>query len=111
VPVTDGAQPGAQADAQPPAQPDPQSATLPLDRPPLPRRQSQPDSAAAQPFDGQPFDGRAFDNHRDEFGSVTENRATANRVTEPPADQMTGLMADFLRGVSRAEEEDSPARD
>jgi signal transduction histidine kinase len=110
VPVTDGAQPGAQADAQPPAQPDPQSATLPLDRPPLPRRQAQPGSAA-QPFDGelfdgQPFDGRAFDDrpfdhHRDELG----------RVTEPPADQMTGLMADFLRGVSRAEEEDSPARD
>jgi hypothetical protein len=33
------------------------------------------------------------------------------RHDEPPADQMTGLMADFQRGVSRSEEEDSPARD
>jgi len=31
--------------------------------------------------------------------------------TEKPADQMTGLMADFLKGVSRAEEGDSSARD
>jgi hypothetical protein len=31
--------------------------------------------------------------------------------TERPADQMTGLMADFLRGVSRAEEGDSSPRD
>ena len=31
--------------------------------------------------------------------------------TRPPADQMTGLMADFLRGVSRAEEGDSSAQD
>jgi signal transduction histidine kinase len=97
------------------AYPGPQSATLPLDRPPLPKRQSQP-SAAAQslddqffddrPFENRAFDNGAFDNHRDELGD-----ATANRATEPPADQMTGLMADFLRGVSRAEEEDSPARD
>ena len=31
--------------------------------------------------------------------------------TEQPADQLTGLMADFLRGVSRAEEGDSSVRD
>jgi signal transduction histidine kinase len=31
--------------------------------------------------------------------------------TERPADQMTGLMADFLKGVSRAEEGDSSVRD
>ncbi|HTU04079.1 MAG TPA: ATP-binding protein, partial [Trebonia sp.] len=36
---------------------------------------------------------------------------SAARHTEPPADQMTGLMADFLKGVSRSEEEDFPARD
>jgi len=80
APVADDAYPGTQ------------SATLPLERPPLPRRQPQPGSAA-QPVDGQPFDGQPFDG------------------TEPPADQMTGLMADFLRGVSRAQEEDSPVRD
>jgi signal transduction histidine kinase len=36
---------------------------------------------------------------------------SAVRHTEPAADQMTGLMADFLKGVSRSEEEDFPARD
>ena len=97
APVADDAYPGTR------------SATLPLERPPLPRRQSQPGSAA-QPLDSQSFDDRPVDNHRDELGSATANQATANRATEPPADQMTGLMADFLRGVSRAEEEDSPPR-
>jgi signal transduction histidine kinase len=33
------------------------------------------------------------------------------RRDEPPADQLTGLMADFRRGVSRSEEEDPPAGD
>jgi signal transduction histidine kinase len=37
--------------------------------------------------------------------------APKTRRDEPPADQMTGLMADFQRGVSRSDEEDSPARD
>jgi hypothetical protein len=37
--------------------------------------------------------------------------APRTRRDEPPAEQMTGLMADFQRGVSRSEEEDSPARD
>jgi len=41
----------------------------------------------------------------------TPNDDQAARSTEPPTDQMTGLMADFLRGVSRAEEEDPSARD
>jgi signal transduction histidine kinase len=86
------------------------------ERPPLPRRQSQSGSAAQPYDDSQPFDSRAFDsrpfdthsvdNHRDELGG-----AKATRATKPAADQMTGLMADFLGGVSRAEEEDSPARD
>jgi hypothetical protein len=110
APAVSGASPASEAPVADDAYPGTQSATLPLERPPLPKRQSQP-GAAAQSFDDQsfdddhPFENRAFDNHRDELGG------TANRVTEPPADQMTGLMADFLRGVSRAEEEDSPARD
>jgi signal transduction histidine kinase len=37
--------------------------------------------------------------------------APAARRDEPTADQMIGLMANFQKGVSRSEEEDSPARD
>jgi len=37
--------------------------------------------------------------------------ASSARSTEPPVDQMPGLMADFLRGVRSAEEEDPSARD
>ena len=55
-------------------------------RPPLPRRQPQ-----ASPILPAP------DKRGD--GSTT-------RSPEPPADQMTGLMADFLRGVRSAEETD-----
>ena len=55
-------------------------------RPPLPRRQPQ-----ASPILPAP------DKRGD--GSTT-------RSPEPPADQMTGLMADFLRGVRSAEEAD-----
>jgi signal transduction histidine kinase len=65
------------------------------DRPPLPKRQVQA-SFAAQPQH----------RFRNQHGG-----GTAARSTEPPADQMPGLMADFLRGVSRAEEEDPSARD
>jgi signal transduction histidine kinase len=75
----------------------------PAERPPLPRRQAQPGSAA-QAFDGQSFDSN-FDEQDEQAGAMTA------RGTDPAADQMTGLMADFLRGVSRAEEEDSSARD
>ena len=38
-------------------------------------------------------------------------RASATRGAEPPADQMTGLMADFLKGVSLAEQEESSPQD
>jgi hypothetical protein len=65
------------------------------ERPPLPRRQAQSGSAV------QPADSPR--------GSLGDGPAA--REAEPPVDQMTGLMADFLRGVSQAEEEDSPARD
>jgi signal transduction histidine kinase len=64
-------------------------------RPPLPKRQA-PASAAGQPGD-----------HLLE----EPDRAPAASGGEPPAVQMTGLMADFLRGVSRAEEEQSQARE
>jgi len=60
-------------------------------RPPLPRRQPQ-----ASPV--LPAPGHFADKLND--GSTT-------RSTEPPADQMTSLMADFLRGVRSAEETDS----
>ena len=63
----------------------------PAARPPLPRRQVQASLAA-----------QLRDKLRDD---------SAARHAEPAADQMTGLMADFLRGISRSEEEDSPARD
>ena len=115
APAVSGASQAPEAPVADDAYPGTQSATLPLDRPPLPRRQSQPGSAAQslddqslddQSLDDHPFENRAFDNHRDELGG-----ATTNLATEPPADQMTGLMADFLRGVSRADEEDSPVRD
>lgn len=65
------------------------------ERPALPRRQAQPNRTPQfhDPLPDEPNDD-----------------ATARRAA-PPADQMTGLMADFLKGVSRSEEEDSPARD
>jgi signal transduction histidine kinase len=63
----------------------------PAERPPLPKRQVQ---ASLAP--------QLRDKLRDD---------SAARHAEPAADQMTGLMADFLRGISRSEEEDSPARD
>jgi hypothetical protein len=37
--------------------------------------------------------------------------APETRRDQPPAEQLTGLMADFQQGVSRSEEEDSPAGD
>jgi hypothetical protein len=61
------------------------------ERPPLPRRQAQ-----------ATLTSQLREHRRGDSGA---------RHTEPPADQMTGLMADFLKGVSRSEEEDSPARD
>jgi len=66
-------------------------AAAPAERPPLPRRQAQ---ASLAP--------QLRDSRRDD---------SAARHAEPAADQMTGLMADFLRGISRSEQEDSPARD
>jgi hypothetical protein len=56
------------------------------ERPPLPKRQMQTHLAP-------------------------QLRDTPKTRRDEPADQMTGLMADFQRGVSRSEEEDSPARD
>ena len=73
-----------------PGDPDTYTA-VPGERPALPKRQVQ--SSRAPEF---------RDKLRDD---------SAARHTEPPADQMTGLMADFLKGVSRSEEEDFPARD
>ena len=64
-------------------------------RPPLPRRQTH--AAAA----GQP------PNHV----TGAPGRGSAPRGAEPPADQMTGLMADFLKGVSLAEQEQSSPQD
>jgi signal transduction histidine kinase len=63
-------------------------------RPPLPKRQAQ--TSVASPA-------------QDRLEERSDTSAA--RSTEPPADQMTGLMADFLRGVRSAEEEDSSARD
>ena len=67
--------------------PAPSPADGPGRRPPLPKRQVQAHLAP-------------------ELRDAPETRRD-----EPPAEQMTGLMADFQRGVSRADEEDSPARD
>jgi signal transduction histidine kinase len=68
-------------------------------RPALPKRQVQTN------FTPHPV-GRGR-SQRSELSTGSAARST----TEPPPDQMTGLMADFLRGVSRAEEEDPSARD
>ena len=73
------------------------AATVPAGgRPPLPRRQQQPASPAHSP-----------DSRRDEPGDAAPARGTGTR-TGPPAAQLTGLMADFLKGVSRAEGEGPP---
>ncbi|MGH3245918.1 MAG: sensor histidine kinase [Trebonia sp.] len=64
-------------------------------RPPLPRR--QPQAGAVPPAQGR-FDGQP-------------NDASTTRGTEPPADQIPGLMAEFLRGVRSAEQEDPSALD
>jgi signal transduction histidine kinase len=63
-------------------------------RPPLPKR--QPQASAAPPG-------------RDRLAGRPGDPATA-RGAEPPADQMTGLMADFLRGVRSAQDEDPSAQ-
>jgi signal transduction histidine kinase len=57
------------------------------ERPPLPKRQIQANLAP-------------------ELRDAPETRRA-----EPPAEQMTGLMAEFQRGISRSQEEDSPLRD
>jgi signal transduction histidine kinase len=69
----------------------PSAPSAPGERPALPKRQVQ-------------------SNRAPEFRDKLRDDSAA-RHTEPPADQMTGLMADFLKGVSRSEEEDFPARD
>lgn len=69
-------------------------ASAPAERPPLPKR---PVQASLAP---QPLDQRRGELRDDSAGWRAE-----------PTDQMPGLMADFLKGVSRSEEEDSPARD
>ena len=65
-------------------------------RPPLPRRTAQ------ATFVPQPRD-----QHRDE----PDDEDSAARHAEPPADHLTGLMADFLRGFGSVDEDDSPTRD
>jgi signal transduction histidine kinase len=69
----------------------------PAARPPLPRRQAHP-GPATEPLDRGP-------------GPDPGPDPAASRASEPPAEQMTGLMADFLRGVNRAEDEEPSARD
>ena len=64
-------------------------------RPQLPRRQPQSSVVVA-----------VERRHADQRGD-----ASTARATEPPADQMTDLAANFLRGVRSAEEENSPVRD
>ena len=64
-------------------------------RPPLPRR--QPQASVVRPASGPP--------------SRQAQRRIEDRGTEPPTDHMTGLAAEFLRGVRFAEEEDPSARD
>jgi signal transduction histidine kinase len=66
-----------------------------------------PPSHAADPGERPPLPKRQMQAHL----APQLRDAPKTRRDEPPADQMTGLMADFQRGVSRSEEEDSPARD
>ena len=73
-------------------------------RPPLPKRQPQA-SYVRRPLDDAQPPGTAN----------SRSSGTKTSSTEPPAEQMAGLMANFLQGVSRAENEeednDSPAGD
>ena len=64
-------------------------------RPPLPKRQVH--SSVVPPVQDR--------------NNGLRGGASSARSTEPPVDQMPGLMADFLRGVRSAEEEDPSARD
>jgi signal transduction histidine kinase len=82
-------------------------------RPPLPKRQPQA-SYVPRPLDDPAADAAGTPRITGITGTPgTPGSLTAS--TEPPAEQMTGLMANFLRGVSRAqdeeEESDSPAGD
>lgn len=93
--------PGPRPVSGPPAPPAPwPDAGAPADRlegaarPPLPKRQPQP--GAIPPA-------------RDRLAGRAGDPSTA-RGAEPPADQMTGLMADFLRGVRSAQDEDPSAQ-
>lgn len=78
------ADPGEQLTRQPAVSPD-------GERPPLPKRQVQTHLAPQLRERSHEGSGRYTD--------------------QPPADHMTGLMASFLRGVNRSDEEDSAARD
>jgi signal transduction histidine kinase len=87
--------PSTPYDAPPPAPEFAQPETaVPLgERPPLPKRQAQ--THLTLPLREQ----------------LRDDRRNVAEYGELPADQMPGLMADFLKGVSRSEEEDFPARD
>jgi hypothetical protein len=61
------------------------------ERPPLPKRQAQASLAPEL---------------RERFADPA---AASTRRTEPPGEQLSGLMADFLKGVSRSEQEEPPA--
>jgi hypothetical protein len=72
--------------------------------PPLPKR--QPQASQVQ---------RPLDDTAAPATGIPRDHATRTTGAEQPAEQLTGLMANFLSGVSRAESEeednDSPAGD
>jgi signal transduction histidine kinase len=71
--------------------PAPSVEQAPSERPPLPRRSAQASLAPEL---------------RDRTAG---SAASSARHSEPPNDQLTGLMADFLKGVSRSEKEEPPS--
>jgi len=83
--------PSAIAPTPPTGSPTPPAQQARGERPQLPRRQAQ---ASLTP------------ELRERLGEPT---ASSARRTEPPGDQLTGLMADFLKGVSRSAEEEPPS--
>lgn len=105
----------------PPPAPVPPAPAPPAPAPPAPVQTVRPASATpppAQPADRPPADRPSLPRREPQVSLPPHLRAgrgsagpaaSADAQDEPPADQMPGLMADFLKGVGRSAEAEAPA--
>jgi hypothetical protein len=102
------AEPGEQAETQvrPQDRWHPQSSRRPFATPPLPTPSPRQTRGERPPLPKRQAQASLAPELRDRLGDRPTSSA---RRTEPPGDQLTGLMADFLKGVSRSAEEEPPS--